>query len=316
MERTFVREIAEKLSEAIHEFIVGMDDAIHSLIIALLTEGHVLLEGPPGIAKTYLTKAFAHSLGLGFRRIQFTSDLMPSDITGTTIYNRATGNLEFRRGPVFANIVLADEINRSSPRVQSALLEAMQERQVTVDGTSHQLPSPFMLIATQNPIELEGTYPLPEAELDRFLMRVILDYPESETEMKILEKKTSYGEELNISQVASPADIADAIEATHRVYTDDSILNYIVNLAGATRRHERVSLGVSPRGEVSLLYASKAEAATEGYQYVIPDHVKAVLFPVFNHRIILRGGRLNPLEARGEVKIVLKEVLESVDAPR
>ncbi|MGQ9542767.1 MAG: AAA family ATPase [Candidatus Bathyarchaeia archaeon] len=316
MEQTVVRSTIERMIGAIHEFIVGMDEAIHSLLLALLTEGHVLLEGPPGIAKTYLTRAFAHSLGLDFRRIQFTADLMPSDITGTTIYNRLTGGLEFRKGPIFANIVLADEINRSSPRVQSALLEAMQERQVTVEGASYILPRPFMLIATQNPIELEGTYPLPETELDRFLVRVILNYPDPETEMKILEKKIFYGEDLKVSKVASPTDIAEAIEVTRKVHVDESILKYIVDLAGATRHHERVALGVSPRGEVALLYASKAEAAAEGSPYVTPDHVKSVMFPVFNHRIILRGGRLNPLEARDEVRIVLQEVSESVAAPR
>ncbi len=311
-----VREITKRMTDAIHEIVVGMDDAIRSLLLAFLTEGHVLLEGPPGIAKTYLAKAFTCSLGLEFRRIQFTADLMPSDITGGTIYNRVTGNLEFRKGPIFANIVLADEINRSSPRSQSALLEAMQERQVTVEGVSYPLPRPFMLIATQNPIELEGTYPLPEAELDRFLVRTLLGYPDSGTEMKILAKKTLRGEDVEIDQVASVEDVPYVMGSTRQVHVDESILRYIVELAEATRKHERVALGVSPRGEVSLLYASRAQAAIEGIPYVTPDHVKSVMNLVFNHRLILRGGSLNPLEAREEVKDILVEVAEGVAAPR
>ncbi len=316
LEQETVRVFAERIREAVHEIIVGMDEAIHALLLALLSEGHVLLEGPPGIAKTYLAKAFASVLGLKFRRIQFTADLMPSDITGSIVYNRAEERFEFRKGPIFANIVLADEINRASPRAQSALLEAMQERQVTVEGSSFPLPHPFLLIATQNPIELEGTYPLPEAELDRFLVRAVLTYPDSGTELEILSKKMLYGEYFELEPIFSAEDVLKAIELVRKVEAEKSVLEYIVKLAEATRRHERVALGVSPRGEVALLYASKAEAAMEGKPYILPDHVKAVVELVFNHRIILRGGSLNPLTSREEVLELLREVVEGVPAPR
>ena len=315
-ELELVRSFAEKLREAVHEVIVGMDDAIHALLLALLSEGHVLLEGPPGIAKTYLARAFSSALGLKFRRIQFTADLMPSDITGSMIYNRATGEFEFKKGPIFANVVLADEINRASPRSQSALLEAMQERQVTVEGASYPLPRPFLLIATQNPIELEGTYPLPEAELDRFLVRSVLKYPDSGTELEVLFKKMVHGEYVDVEPVCSPGEVLKAIQLVQKVSAERSVLEYMIKLAEATRKHERVALGVSPRGEVALLYASKAEAAMEGKPYVLPDHVKAVVELVFNHRIILRGGSLNPLASREEVLELLKEVVEGVPAPR
>jgi len=316
LKASFVKELSDRLSDAVHEIIVGMDEAIRALLIALLSEGHVLIEGPPGIAKTYLARAFSSALGLEFKRIQFTADILPSDIIGSMIYNRASNRFEFRRGPIFSNIVLADEINRASPRSQSALLEAMQERQVTVEGVKHLLPKPFMIIATQNPIELEGTYYLPEAELDRFLMRVVADYPERDVELEILSKKLVHGERIDVEKVAELEDVLKAIEITSKIFVDKSIIEYIVKLAEETRRHERVSLGVSPRGEVALLYASRAEAALCGRDYVTPDHVKSVMKLVFNHRIILRGGSANPLESRREVYEILDEVLEEVPPPR
>ncbi|RLG08787.1 MAG: magnesium chelatase [Thaumarchaeota archaeon] len=311
-----IRDLAAKLTEAVHQIIAGMDDAIHALLIALLSEGHVLIEGPPGIAKTYLARAFSSALGLEFKRIQFTADILPSDIIGSQIYNRATGKFEFRKGPIFSNIVLADEINRASPRSQSALLEAMQERQVTVEGIKYPLPRPFLIIATQNPIEFEGTYYLPEAEVDRFLIRIAIGYPGRETELEMLSKKLIYGEKVDVNPIASPRDILEAIETTSKVRVDRSIIEYIVELAEATRNHERIALGVSPRGEVALLYASRAEAAINGKDYVIPDHVKSVLKLVFNHRIILKGGSMNPLESIDEVMKILDEILEEVPAPR
>jgi len=309
-------DLVKRLTEAVHQVIAGMDDAIHALLIALLSEGHVLIEGPPGIAKTYLARAFSAALGLEFKRIQFTADILPSDIIGSQIYNRATGRFEFRKGPIFANIVLADEINRASPRSQSALLEAMQERQVTVEGVKYPLPRPFLIIATQNPIEFEGTYYLPEAEIDRFLIRIVIGYPNRETELEMLSKKLIHGENIDIDPVASPQEVLNAIEIASKVKVDHSIIEYIVRLAEATRRHEKIALGVSPRGEVALLYASRAEAAINGKDYVIPDHVKSVLKLVFNHRIILKGGSMNPLEAKDEVMMVLDEVLQEVPAPR
>ena len=309
-------DLVKRLTEAVHQVIAGMDDAIHALLIALLSEGHVLIEGPPGIAKTYLARAFSAALGLEFKRIQFTADILPSDIIGSQIYNRATGKFEFRKGPIFANIVLADEINRASPRSQSALLEAMQERQVTVEGVKYPLPRPFLIIATQNPIEFEGTYYLPEAEIDRFLIRIVIGYPNRETELEMLSKKLIHGENIDIDPVASPQEVLNAIEIASKVKVDHSIIEYIVRLAEATRKHEKIALGVSPRGEVALLYASRAEAAINGKDYVIPDHVKSVLKLVFNHRIILKGGSMNPLEAKDEVMMVLDEVLQEVPAPR
>ena len=311
-----IEDLAAKLTEAVHQIIAGMDDAIHALLVALLSEGHVLIEGPPGIAKTYLARAFSSALGLEFKRIQFTADILPSDIIGSQIYNRATGKFEFRKGPIFSNIVLADEINRASPRSQSALLEAMQERQVTVEGVKYPLPRPFLIIATQNPIEFEGTYYLPEAEVDRFLIRIAMGYPGRETELEMLSKKLIHGEKVDVNPIASPQDILKAIEITSKVRVDRSIIEYIVKLAEATRNHERIALGVSPRGEVALLYASRAEAAINGKDYVIPDHVKSVLKLVFNHRIILKGGSMNPLESIDEVMKILDEILEEVPAPR
>ncbi|MCD6126624.1 MAG: MoxR family ATPase [Thaumarchaeota archaeon] len=311
-----IEDLAAKLTEAVHQIIAGMDDAIHALLVALLSEGHVLIEGPPGIAKTYLARAFSSALGLEFKRIQFTADILPSDIIGSQIYNRATGKFEFRKGPIFSNIVLADEINRASPRSQSALLEAMQERQVTVEGVKYPLPRPFLIIATQNPIEFEGTYYLPEAEVDRFLIRVAMGYPGRETELEMLSKKLIHGEKVDVNPIASPQDILKAIEITSKVRVDQSIIEYIVKLAEATRNHERIALGVSPRGEVALLYASRAEAAINGKDYVIPDHVKSVLKLVVNHRIILKGGSMNPLESIDEVMKILDEILEEVPAPR
>jgi len=310
-----IEDLAAKLTEAVHQIIAGMDDAIHALLVALLSEGHVLIEGPPGIAKTYLARAFSSALGLEFKRIQFTADILPSDI-GSQIYNRATGKFEFRKGPIFSNIVLADEINRASPRSQSALLEAMQERQVTVEGVKYPLPRPFLIIATQNPIEFEGTYYLPEAEVDRFLIRIAMGYPGRETELEMLSKKLIHGEKVDVNPIASPQDILKAIEITSKVRVDQSIIEYIVKLAEATRNHERIALGASPRGEVALLYASRAEAAINGKDYVIPDHVKSVLKLVFNHRIILKGGSMNPLESIDEVMKILDEILEEVPAPR
>ncbi|MEM3409932.1 MAG: AAA family ATPase, partial [Nitrososphaerota archaeon] len=315
-EYVFVKDMAEKLTSNIHEFIVGMEEVIRSLLIGLLVEGHILVEGAPGTAKTYLAKVFSNSLGLEFKRIQFTADLMPSDITGSIIYNRVTGALEFRRGPIFANVVLADEINRASPRSQSALLECMQEKQVTVDGVAYPLPRPFLIIATQNPIELEGTYPLPEAELDRFLIRTFVDYLDPSSELKILEKKQLYGEQVEIEKVADLEDVLKAIELTRKVYVDKSVLEYIVKLGQQTRKREEILLGVSPRGQISLLYASKAAAALEGKPYVTPDHVKSVVNLVFNHRLLLRSRSSNPITLRRETINLLKEIVEEVEPPR
>lgn len=314
----FVAEIASAVREEVHKVIVGMDYVIDAVLIALLSEGHIMVEGPPGLAKTYLVKAFSKSLDIDFKRIQFTSDMLPSDIIGSMVYNRRTGAFEFRKGPIFANIVLADEINRAPPRSQSALLEAMQEKQVTVEGIRHPLPNPFMVVATQNPVELEGTYPLPEAELDRFMMRVYVEPPSVPEELGILEMKNVYGEEMRAGKVAGGEAVLKAIDAVKDVYVDRNIMEYMVKIIGATRSDQRLILGGSPRATVFLLYASKARAALKGKGYVTPDHVKAVALQVLNHRLIIKpeAQAPSPLSAYKTAERVVRDILAKVEAPR
>jgi MoxR-like ATPase len=314
MDAPELRDLVSRIKEQVHRAIVGMEDAIEALIICLLAEGHLLLEGPPGLAKTYLVKSFARALDLSFSRIQFTSDLLPSDVTGSVVYDRSTSQFVFRRGPVFANVVLADEINRGPPRTQSALLEVMQERQVTVEGVSYPLPRPFMVIATQNPIEFEGTFPLPEAEMDRFLMRVIVVYPSRDEEVMVLRLKQFHGEEPEVSPVADAESIAEAIRYTASVYVDESIMNYIVDIVRRTRELPDVLIGGSTRAEVALMYAARAKAAISGYRFVTPDHVKSVAPLVLNHRIVLRTRRTGINGEAPELALV-KRVLEEVEVP-
>jgi MoxR-like ATPase len=314
MDAPELKDLVSRIKEQVHGAIVGMEDAIEALIVCLLAEGHLLLEGPPGLAKTYLVKSFARALDLSFSRIQFTSDLLPSDVTGSVVYDRSTSQFVFRRGPVFANVVLADEINRGPPRTQSALLEVMQERQVTVEGVSYPLPRPFMVIATQNPIEFEGTFPLPEAEMDRFLMRVIVTYPSREEEVMVLRLKQLQGEEPEVSPVADAQSIADAIRYTASVYVDESIMNYIVDIVRRTRELPDVLIGGSTRAEVALMYAARAKATISGYRFVTPDHVKSVAPLVLNHRIVLRTRRTGFDEETPELALV-KRVLEEVEVP-
>jgi MoxR-like ATPase len=314
MDAKELRELVAKIKEQVHRAIVGMEDAIEALIICLLAEGHLLLEGPPGLAKTYLVKSFARALDLSFSRIQFTSDLLPSDVTGSVVYDRSTSQFVFRRGPVFANVVLADEINRGPPRTQSALLEVMQERQVTVEGASYPLPRPFMVIATQNPIEFEGTFPLPEAEMDRFLMRAIVTYPSREEEVMVLRLKQLQGEEPEVSPVADAQSIAEAIRYTASVYVDESIMDYIVDIVRRTRELPDVLIGGSTRAEVALMYAARAKAAISGYRFVTPDHVKSVAPLVLNHRIVLRTRRTGVDREAPELALV-KRVLEEMEVP-
>jgi len=314
MDAPDLKDLVSKIKEQVHRAIVGMEDAIEALIVCLLAEGHLLLEGPPGLAKTYLVKSFARALDLSFSRIQFTSDLLPSDVTGSVVYDRSTSQFVFRRGPVFANVVLADEINRGPPRTQSALLEVMQERQVTVEGVSYPLPRPFMVIATQNPIEFEGTFPLPEAEMDRFLMRVIVTYPSREEEVMVLRLKQLQGEEPEVSPVADAESIADAIRYTASVYVDESIMNYIVDIVRRTRELPDVLIGGSTRAEVALMYAARAKAAISGYRFVTPDHVKSVAPLVLNHRIVLRTRR-SSFDGEAPEMALVKRVLEEVEVP-
>jgi MoxR-like ATPase len=316
-------EILHRLQAAIGREVIGYDAVVRALTVALIAEGHVLLEGVPGLAKTYLVRSFAQSLALTFRRIQFTPDMLPADILGATVINPKDQSYGFRRGPIFAHVILADEINRAPPKVQSALLEAMQERQVTVEGESHPLPRPFMVIATQNPIEQEGTYPLPEAELDRFLFRWILDYPSAEDEVTILRTRGDVPEGAERPPVITPEEL-DALRGLHRhVHVSDDLFRYITLLVRETRGDPRLLVGASPRASVHFLLAAKAAAILDGRGYVIPDDVRDFSFAVLSHRIIVRPEALTLSANLGEVgrvagaiRAILNEDLARVDVPR
>ncbi|MFL2636014.1 MAG: AAA family ATPase [Tepidiformaceae bacterium] len=282
--------IAERLISNVENVIIGKNRELRLAITALLCGGHLLVEDVPGVGKTMLARAIAVSSGCSFRRIQFTPDLLPSDVTGVSIYNQQSNEFEFRSGPIISQVVLADEINRATPKTQSSLLEAMEERQVTVDGVTHKMPSPFMVMATQNPIEYEGTFPLPEAQLDRFLIRVNLGYPSADDEVTVLDEQQVNHPVDSLGPVTDPSEIAQVQGAVREVYIDPLIKQYIVALAGATREHEDVYLGASPRGSIALLRTSQASALLDGRDYVIPDDVKDLVFVSLEHRIIISPG--------------------------
>lgn len=311
-----------RVKSEISKVVVGGDVYIKLLTIALLSHGHVLLEGVPGIAKTLIAKSFSRVLNLEFKRIQFTPDMLPADLLGTYIFNQKTLDFEFKPGPVFANIILADEINRAPPKTQSALLEAMQERQVTTDGKTMKLPEPFMVIATQNPIEHEGTYPLPEAQLDRFMFRIIMNYPSPNEEVEILRKANAGIDESIINPISyNIVEFIDYIE--HNIYVSNDIITYIQKLIASTRiKTDKILLGCSPRAAVVLLKASKVNAAIEGRKYVIPDDVKALVFYVFNHRILIRPEILiqeSQQSSLGTYSVlfqIIDEIVKSVEPPR
>jgi MoxR-like ATPase len=293
--------------------IQGKDDAIRLALVCLVAEGHLLIEDVPGVGKTSLAKAVAASIDCSWGRVQFTPDLLPSDVTGVTVYNRGTGAFEFRPGAIFANIVLGDEINRASPKTQSALLEAMEERQVTADSTTYRLPSPFMVIATQNPIEHEGTFPLPESQLDRFLMRIRIGYPARRAELAILETHAGATPALaSLDPVRSAVDVEAMIAMSSAVHVAQSLKGYIVDLADATRRRPELALGVSPRAALGLLRASRARAAAAGRDYVVPDDIKALVVPVLEHRLALTPESQMRGTGRQEV---LADVLATVPVP-
>ncbi|GHO86843.1 AAA family ATPase [Dictyobacter formicarum] len=281
-----IQSMAHTIGNNVSRVIIGKDEVIQFLVVALLCEGHVLFEDVPGIGKTTMAKALARSLGCSFQRIQFTPDLLPSDITGITFYNQKKGEFEFRPGPLLSQIVLADEINRATPRTQSALLEAMEERQISIERNSLPLPRPFMVVATQNPVELEGTFPLPEAQLDRFLMRLRLDYPDKDEERQILRRFKEAQPLQELKPVVDAEQLTRLQNAIRKVYVSGGIENYIVELIHATRDHSEVELGVSPRGTLALYRASQAMAAIQGRNYVIPDDVKRLAPNVLSHRII------------------------------
>lgn len=268
--------------------MVGKSDVIELVLVALLADGHILMEDVPGVGKTMMARAIARSLGCEFQRIQFTPDLLPSDVTGVSVYNQQIGEFQFRPGPILSQIVLADEVNRATPRTQSALLECMEERQVTVDGVTHKLPRPFLVMATQNPIEYEGTFPLPEAQLDRFLLRLRMGYPTAEEENEILLRLQEQHPIDSIDQVLPAERLVEAQAVIRKVYVEESVRQYIVNIVQKTRSHPDIALGASPRGALGLFRAAQAAAALAGRDYVIPDDVKKLAVPVLAHRIVLR----------------------------
>lgn len=309
----FISDVAQKIIDNVETVIVGKHGVVEQATLALLCQGHVLIEDVPGVGKTALAKALARSVGCSFRRIQFTPDLLPSDVTGVSIYNQKTGEFEFRAGPVMAQIVLADEINRATPKTQSALLESMEEHQITVDGVTHPLPIPFLVMATQNPIEYEGTFPLPEAQLDRFLLRLSLGYPDASDEMLILGRQQISHPLDMLQQVVQVDELLEAQMAVRRdVYVDRLIRQYIVAIVGATRQHPDVYLGASPRGSLGLFRTAQALAALRGRDYVIPDDIKWLAEPVLAHRLIVNpAARIKNVSARE----VIAEVLETVPIP-
>ncbi len=307
-----IKDAAAKVKENVERVIVGKSEVVELAIVALLCEGHILIDDVPGLGKTVLAKSLAKSLGCSFRRIQFTPDLLPSDITGTYIFNQRTSDFEFRPGPVISQIVLADEINRATPRTQSALLEAMQERQVTAEGETRPLPRPFLVLATQNPIELEGTFPLPEAQLDRFLLKIKIGYPTVEDDRLILArfKRSDPLEEL--SSVVSADDLLQMQAACREVHVAADVEDYIIRLIHATRTHDSAELGASPRAMLALYNASQALAAIRGREFVTPDDIKYMATPVLIHRIIARSeSRLRGLK----VEQLIKEIVDSVFVP-
>jgi MoxR-like ATPase len=311
-------EAITRLRDEVGKVVVGQDGALSGLIAAMLIRGHVLLEGVPGVAKTLLVKTLATAMSLDFKRVQFTPDLMPSDITGQSILDQRDGAFRFRSGPVFTNMLLADEINRTPPKTQAALLEAMEERQVTVEGVAHLLPDPFIVIATQNPVEYEGTYPLPEAQLDRFMFKLLVGYPTFEQESTVLMRHHQGLDphDLAAAGVQSVATAADVLQARHEVQTigvEPAVIGYITALCRATRDTPSVQLGVSPRGAASLLRASKAWAWLSGRSFVSPDEVKAVAKPTMRHRMLIRP----ELELEGTTADgILDGILSSVPTPR
>ncbi len=283
------RETAQKIVNNVESVIIGKRSQVELALMTLMCGGHLLIEDVPGVGKTMLARSLARSSGCSFNRIQFTPDLLPSDVTGVSIYNQTSSGFEFRPGPIFAQIVLADEINRATPKAQSALLEAMEERQVTVDGHTHQTPDPFMVMATQNPIEYEGTFPLPEAQLDRFLIRLELGYPSPENERAMMERQIHGHPVGELGQVCQSEEILGLQAAVREVYVDTLIQEYIVKLVDSTRAHSSVYLGASPRGSLSLQRLSQARAILQGRDYVLPDDAKRLVYPVLAHRILLNA---------------------------
>jgi MoxR-like ATPase len=307
-----VQAFSENIKQNIEKVIVGKRNAVELAIIGLLCQGHILIEDVPGVGKTVLARSLAKSLGCSFSRIQFTPDMLPSDVTGVSIYNQVSTQFEFRPGPIVAQIVLSDEINRATPKTQAALLEAMEEHQITVDGVTHILPRPFMVLATQNPIEYEGTFPLPEAQLDRFIIRLRLGYPEINDEINILERQQFQHPVNDLQQVVSADELLNAQEAIKSIYVAPAVKRYIVELTHQTRKHEEVYLGASPRGSLALFRTGQARAALDGRDFVLPDDIKALVKPALSHRVILGpAARLRDLSGDQ----ILDEIISRVPVP-
>ena len=304
-----------ELQRSIAQVVKGKDDVIQLALIALLARGHLLVEDVPGVGKTTLAQALARSFHCSFQRIQFTSDLLPSDVIGVSVYNPATQEFEFKPGPVFANIIVADEINRTTPKTQSALLEAMSESQITVDNHTHSLPKPFMVLATQNPIEHHGTYPLPESQLDRFLMRIRMGYPSRASEKEIIRNNSAASAIDQIEPSMDSADVVAAQESVSRVKCDDSLLDYALEIVERTRQSEHLSLGVSPRGAVMLHRAAQARAFLEGRDYCLPDDFKRLILHVFAHRVVVSSRYVSTEKRSEQGEAVLREIIDSTRVP-
>lgn len=304
--------VSQRIIDNISRAIVGKRAEIELALIAFLGQGHLLIEDVPGVGKTLLAKSMARSIGGDFKRIQFTPDLLPSDVTGVSVFHQGSSQFEFRPGPIFAQIVLADEVNRATPKTQSALLECMEEHQATVDGVTHSMSEPFFVMATQNPIEYEGTFPLPEAQLDRFLLRMSLGYPTLEGEVQVLDQQQIKHPLKDLQQVATTGEIVAAQHAVREVYVDPRVKSYIVLLAAATREHPDIYLGASPRGSLALFRAAQARALLDGREFVTPDDVKALVGPTLGHRLILSpAARMRS----SDVRTVIGDVLKSVAVP-
>lgn len=312
---TAASQRAAQLETALRKVIRGKDDVLRLALVSILSRGHLLIEGVPGVGKTTLGHALARALDCSFQRVQFTSDMLPSDVLGISIYSTAEQEFEFKRGPIFTNVLLADEINRTTPKTQSALLEAMNEGQVTVDAHSHPLPQPFLVIATQNPVEHHGTYPLPESQLDRFLMRVRMGYPDRNAEREILRAEAGAVHLDSMRPVLTGADVLEMQEAVTRVRVDDSLVNYALNIVQKTRESGEFSLGVSPRGALMLYRAAQASAFLEGRDFCVPEDFKSLVIPVFAHRVVVNGVGSSTLKKAEQAEQAIKQIVESVQVP-
>jgi MoxR-like ATPase len=306
---------AEQLENALRKVIRGKNDIVRLAVVSLLARGHLLIEGVPGVGKTTLGQALARALDCSFQRVQFTSDMLPSDLLGISIYSAIEQQFEFKRGPVFTNILLADEINRTTPKTQSALLEAMNEGQVTVDAHSYTLPQPFLVIATQNPVEHHGTYPLPESQLDRFLMRVHMGYPDSQAEKQILRSEAGTAQLEAMRPVLTGAEILEIQQAVTRVRVDDSLVHYTLSIVAKTRESDQFSLGVSPRGSQMLYRAAQAIAFLDGRSFCTPDDFKPLAVPVFAHRVVVNGLHASTLKKSEQAEQLIQEIVDSTPVP-